>query len=225
MTEEVVSSNNIKRADKINNNYISLKGITFNKDNKCLYVTDRLKLCIYMLDSNLNFIKSFGTHGKGNNHFNQPLGLCCKGDMLYICDYGNKRVQILSCNLEHIDSMQLDYWPESIKISDSTICISGHQEINFYDLETRTLKEHFSNVYGRLSRKDSRFYVRNNGSDKKIHCFGEDKDTSIIRNLRISDSYKEWDYYWWDECALFYNFKIENGNFLFRNYCYEIFLH
>ena len=49
--------------------------IAFNPANKKLYVTDRIKHCIQVLNSDLTFSGNFGKHGSGKGKFNSPLAL------------------------------------------------------------------------------------------------------------------------------------------------------
>ena len=67
-----------------------------------IYVSVYKKHCIISFDLNLNKLKQFGSLGASNNSLNYPRGLCCHGDYLYICDYLNKRIQILTLDFIHI---------------------------------------------------------------------------------------------------------------------------
>jgi hypothetical protein len=91
--------NLIKTVEKINNKDIAPNGIASNKRNE-LYISDLNKHCIYMMDFNLNLIKSFGKKGACENEFDNPSDICCKDDYLYVCDHLNERIQILSLDFE-----------------------------------------------------------------------------------------------------------------------------
>ena len=96
--------------------------------------------CIRLFDLNLNQLKQFGSFGAGNNQFNYPAGLCCHGDYVYICDRGNKRIQILTLDFEYSSTIQLDDYPRRVQTSETTIGVSGSNGITFfYDLKTRAL--------------------------------------------------------------------------------------
>jgi len=50
---------------------------------------------VKVLDSQRKLLFSFGSEGKGNGQFNYPYGICVDSkDNIYICDYGNHRIQI-----------------------------------------------------------------------------------------------------------------------------------
>ena len=67
----------------------------FNQRNE-INVSDQSNNCIILFDLNLNQLKQFGSEGEENNQLNAPLGLCCHGDYLYVCDCDNNRIQILT---------------------------------------------------------------------------------------------------------------------------------
>jgi hypothetical protein len=189
----------------INDNDIEPKGIAFNNRNE-LYISDSKHNCIYMMDFKLNSIKTFGTVGEGNDQFNRPFGLYCKEDLLYVCDHSNKRIQILSLDLEYVDTIKLYYWPSSIKISDSTIGISGSNGTYFYDLKTKELKKKYSHVKGKINKVDSNFYVSSfSNCFYTKFCYYFNKDASLVSSLRMPDTDGKCDFYWWDGCVLFIN--------------------
>jgi hypothetical protein len=191
----------MKNVNKINNKDMYAIGIAFNRRNE-LYISDCEQNCIYMMDFNLNYIKSFGKKGKGNDRFDFPEGLCCKNDRLYVCDYLNYRIQILSLDFEYIDTIQLNYQPKSIKISDSIIGIAGSNGTYFFDLNTKELKKEYPHVKGKINKIDSYFYVTNTKDQREIHCF--DTEGCLKREL-IMNEIKEWVPYLWDGCILIYN--------------------
>ena len=63
---------------------------------------------MWPFDLNLNQLKQFGSQGSGNNQLNYPFGFCCHGDYVYICDYNNKRIQILTLDFDYVNTIQLD---------------------------------------------------------------------------------------------------------------------
>ena len=71
---------------------------------------------------------------------NYPNGLCCHGDYLYICDSDNKRIQILTLDLEYSNTIQLDGLPIRVQTSETTIGVSFYGGATFFfDLKTRAL--------------------------------------------------------------------------------------
>ena len=125
---------------------ISTKGKSFcalNRRNG-IYVSVREKISFLLFDLNLNQLKQFGSCGScgsGNNQLNYPYGLSCHDDYLYICDCGNKRIQILTLDFEYTSSIQLEgFYPFRVLVSKSTIGVCCYEGIFFYDLKTTTLK-------------------------------------------------------------------------------------
>ena len=106
------------------------------------YMSVGVKNCIIWFDLNLNQLKQFGLFGTGNNQLYWPLGLCCHGDYLYICDERNDRIQILTLDFEYSNTIKLDDLNlYRVQTSETTIGVSCTGGITlFYDLETRALK-------------------------------------------------------------------------------------
>ena len=106
-----------------------------------LYVSDSGNDCIILTDLNLNTLKYFGLKGSGNYQFNYPCGLCCHGDYLFVCDYWNKRIQILTLDFEYVSTIQLDgNRPYRVEISNTTIGVSCDKATLFYYLVSKGLK-------------------------------------------------------------------------------------
>ena len=51
---------------------------------------------IYVFDQTGQLKNTIGSRGSGDGQFNSPFGISIKGDMLYVADYGNHRVQKLT---------------------------------------------------------------------------------------------------------------------------------
>ena len=69
------------------------------RDNK-VFVSHSDCILVYQLDG--KFVSSIGSYGRGELQFNCPWGLStdeCNND-IYICDAGNRRIQIISENLQ-----------------------------------------------------------------------------------------------------------------------------
>ena len=123
-----------------------------------IYVSIFEKNCILLFDLNLNQLQQFGTRGLGNNQLDHPQGLCCHDDYLYICDYGNKRVQILTLDMIYESTIDLEDCPDIIQISEKTIGVCCYKETFFFDLKTRTMNYKFCSNCN-LNYIDSIFYV------------------------------------------------------------------
>ena len=128
-----------KQVYLLNENFQELISVSTGGFNYCalnhrneIYVSDQSKHCIILFDLNLNKLRHFGSEGEyGNNKLNYPRGLCCHGDFLYICDYLNSRIQILTLDFEYVNTIQLDGGPYKdyrrpfkVQISNTTIGVS-----------------------------------------------------------------------------------------------------
>ena len=61
-----------------------------------IYVSNSEENRVIVTDLELNMIKIIGTHGKSNDQFDHPRGVSYYKSYIYICDYGNIRIQILN---------------------------------------------------------------------------------------------------------------------------------
>ena len=64
-----------------------------------VYVADSGYHCISVFDQNGNNIRTIGnagSAGSGNGQFKKPYGIVVKGDIMYVCEQGNNRVQKLT---------------------------------------------------------------------------------------------------------------------------------
>ena len=144
-------------------------GIAYDDVSSRIYFSDVLNHQIIMTTIDLDFIKTFGSKGSDSQTIDKPLGVCFKNNKLYICDFNNRRIQILDANLEFYDTLKLDYYPTTIKVSNNTIGICGNTGTYFYDIETKMPKFQHSGVVGRMNEIDSHFYVFSY-SPKKMFC-------------------------------------------------------
>jgi len=156
-----------------------------------IYVSVGGKHCIISFDLNLNQLNQFDSHGAGYNQFNYPRGLCCHGDYVYVCDYWNKRILLLTLDLEYSNSIQLDGCPFDVQTSETTIGVSCARQTVFFDLETRALKFKHNNYATRnINYIDSIFYGSNYQiiSEKKFYFFDSDGNfkEEMAMNERLS---------------------------------------
>ena len=116
-----------------------LSGCAFS--NKNILFSERKSNCIFKMDFNLNIIQKFG----GDDKLKRPCSLCCEEKLLFICDYGNDRIQILNLDLEFIDTIKLSFHPFSLQIF-------GNEGIFFYNLITKALIKDYPKLLGRISK-------------------------------------------------------------------------
>ena len=70
-------------------------GVRIDSDDNMIYVAEHNNHCISVFTTGGAFLTSFGTNGWGQGQFNIPIGVAVDMDgFLYVCDYGNGRVQI-----------------------------------------------------------------------------------------------------------------------------------
>ena len=68
-------------------------GITI--EDRFVYVADRGGNQVVVFNTSGEFVTCTGSHGKGEGQFHNPTGVALDADgFLYVCDYGNSRVQI-----------------------------------------------------------------------------------------------------------------------------------
>ena len=188
----------------LNENFQEIKSVSSNGDSFCalnsrneICVTVLHGHCIRLFDLNLNPLKHFGSEGAENNQLDLPSGLCCHGDYVYICDHGNKRIQILTLDFEYSSTIQLDDYPRRVQTSETTIGVScNHGATFFFDLKTRVLKFKHDN-YGtcNINYINSIFYG-SNFKQKKFYLF--DSDGNFIEEMATNERLSQHITYWED---------------------------
>ena len=99
-------------------------GLVISKD-RILISSGNNNILIYQLDG--KFVSKIGKYGNGQIEFNNPDGLACNewnGD-IYICDYGNNRIQILCKEIQFKSQFGADKLkhPRDVKLSKEYIFI------------------------------------------------------------------------------------------------------
>ena len=94
-------------------------------DNEDIYVGSYAN-CIYVFDKTGQLKNTIGSDGSGDGQFSQPFGISIKGDVLYVADYDNHRVQKLTTSggkflhkFGHYGSCQGEFKNPSAVIVDS----------------------------------------------------------------------------------------------------------
>ena len=160
----------------------SLVGCSIYND-KHIYVTDYETACVYLMDNELNILKTFGSKGSGMDQFNCPCTIFCQNEYLFVSDHVNKRIQILTLDLKYFDTIQLNFGPRSIAVSSTTIGISETDKIFFYDIKTKNLKKEHPNIFGRINLIESYFYVVSLKPSNKLFIF--DQEGELINETSI----------------------------------------
>ena len=197
--------NLIKRIESIDNKFpFCPKGLAIN-DRNDIYITDSNRVIMTNID--FKRIKQFGTDQRGNefNTLGHPEGICYDNDCLYICDFKNKRIQILTKDLDYIQTLSIDFQPYSIKISDKTLCVSGFNtfgSICFYDLEKLELKKTCTCIrYSKIRELNGNFFIHS-FPGKEITCFNSNGDQIDKIKLEKFSTYRSTSQY--DGCLLIF---------------------
>ena len=181
------------------NNFQEIKRVSTGGDSFCalnsrndICVSVHHEHCIRLFDLNLNQLKQFGSEGAENNQLNNPSGLCCHGDYVYICDRGNKRIQILNLDLEYSNTIQIDDYPRRVQTSETSIGVSCYTGLTFFfDLKTRALKHKHDNYETcNINYIDSTFYCLSYTNavfqQRKFYFF--DSDGNFIEEMAINEN-------------------------------------
>jgi len=159
----------LKTIDKINHRTFNPQYLTSTgKDS--IYLTDLKNNQIIQTDFDFNFIKQFGSKGSSNQQLNLPLGITFNEDSIYICDYGNERIQKLSQNLNYQETYPLKSNPRDIKIIKNCACIMSnvmiHGGIKLYYLNPFLFKGEIScNKYSDFSHNEICWVVAKPGTE------------------------------------------------------------
>lgn len=212
----------IRKIDKINNKTFRSGGITSNNEDNYIYLSDDEYMHrVIMTDLEFNQLKMCGNkYGHNEHQFAHPGGICYYNNYLYVCDYSNHRIQILTKNLEFVTSFQIGLQALQIKIINNTACIRCNRgTISFYHLKTFKKKFNFDKTNGPICAINSYFYNFSidtiNITDKKIISF--DKNGNLDEIIHSDYLLKDIKF---DEnsCAVYFNqhILIATGTNLFK---------
>jgi hypothetical protein len=199
--------NLIRKVSKINGEDFESAGIEINEEEKTLFISDILKHQVLKTDFDLNKIKSCGEKGNNFNQFDLPVGICFRNNYLYICDFNNSRVQILTNNLEYVNSIKVEYNPWTIKASKSKsiLCVESYSPAGLYvyNLKNMCLLYKYNHDQCRLSEIDSFIYEFNRKSHK-VYCY--DKNGKLENEILLSDASNLTDNF--DGALIYFNGKL-----------------
>ena len=142
----------IKTTNEINGSLIQPTGLAVNTLTDQLFISNIDEHQIIITDFEFNKLKTFGSRGSNNEQFSFPAGLCfLRNSDLFVCDDGNKRIQVFNKELEFIKTIPLDYHPRRIKVSNTTVFVRGYTsgdisvffKTYIYDLTNWTLKSKY----------------------------------------------------------------------------------
>ena len=174
----------IKSINRFEELYIRINGLTNSHSH--LYISDSVHNQIIITDFELNHKKSFGSLGSGDDQFNKPEGVCwSKSGYLYVCDCGNKRIQVFDDDFKLTKSISLEFYPTKVYVSNTTVCLSGYTEdydefMEIHSISNWKLKSKHKNVNS-LNQIKSFFYSIEHFST--ICCFNS--DGNLINQLDL----------------------------------------
>ena len=100
-------------------------GICVSQNN--VFVTQLISHCINMYELEGRLIKSVGSEGNGGAQFNKPLGLDVsdRTNDIYVCDYCNDRIQILTEELKYHSMLGIDLLrrPRDVKVTRDRVLV------------------------------------------------------------------------------------------------------
>ena len=100
-------------------------GICISQNNVC--VTQFDSHCINMYELEGKLIKSVGSEGNREAQFNHPLGLDVsdRTNNIYVCDYDNDRIQILTEELKYHSMLGIDLlrYPRDVKVTRDRVLV------------------------------------------------------------------------------------------------------
>ena len=92
-----------------------------------VFVTQYTSHCINMYELGGKLIKSIGSKGNGEAHFNEPLGLDVsdRTNNIYVCDCENHRIQILTEELKYHSMLGIDLlrYPLDVKVTRDRVLV------------------------------------------------------------------------------------------------------
>jgi len=100
-----------------------------------IWIGDRAFNRIVELSSTGSFLQSFGKLGTGNSQFNHPTHLVIVGNLLYVCDVYNDRIQVFNIApvqgsqtdtfTGHVDAAGTVSWKHSFTVGDTNAPITA----------------------------------------------------------------------------------------------------
>ena len=82
-------------------------GVAVDKEDS-IFVTEEAAHLVSKFSGDGKFIKSFGRQGEGDGELDSPKAVKVIQNQVYVCDQKNRRIQVLSVDLEHVTTISLD---------------------------------------------------------------------------------------------------------------------
>jgi hypothetical protein len=147
-----------------------------------IYISNSEENRVIITDLELNMIKIIGTYGKSNDQFDHPRGISYYESHIYICDYGNLRIQVLDGEtLEFEKQIELDYNPVQIKLANNVAVVGSLFSLYFYNLIDFSLIRKYDGHNGTISVLNSNFYEYF-AFNQRFYCYSRSAD--IIEEIQ-----------------------------------------
>ena len=135
------------------------EGIAVHPHSNKIYVTDNNNHRVQILNANLTFSSTFGSHGSDNGQFNSPRSICFDNTgNVYVADHSNHRVQVFTAGGEYIRQFGKKgggegelYHPQGIAIDSSDIVYvsdCGNHRISLFTRDGHFLRSFGTNGEG-----------------------------------------------------------------------------
>ena len=159
--------------------------IVFSND----YLLASFKTYLKLYDKSLNMVRKIE---EINGEEYCPAGIALNDDdkvlkntKLYICDTKNKRIQILTRELQFLNPLKVDYYPFMVRLSDQVLCFAAGFDssgVYFYNFDDLKLQKVFNHGTCRISEINSIFYEFNHKA-KKFFCY--DKNGKLEEEVTL----------------------------------------
>ena len=144
-----------------------------------VFVTQYSSHCVNMYELEGKLMKSVGSNGDGEAQFKCPCGIDVshRNHNIYVCDYGNNRVQILTEELKYHSMLVIDLFthPRDIKITQGRVLVLDESDPCMFIFNS----EHYL---------INRIITRGSGNQTNHpHSFDIDRDYNIIMSDYSND--------------------------------------
>ena len=140
--------------------------------NDKLYVCDRGNYRVQILNTELEYVESFGCYGDGDSQFNRPIDIAKdRAGNLYVSESNNNRVQVFDCNGQFLSTFRKK-GPCGISVSsDQFVYVCDNKSVSVFKGggEFVTSFGQFSNPMGITVDDDGFVYVSDYISAGKVY--------------------------------------------------------
>eukprot|EP00731_Ephydatia_muelleri_P034825 Em0080g6a len=111
-------------------------GVAVDKEDN-IFVTEEAAHLVSKFSPDGKFIKLVGRQGGEAGEFDSPKAVRVIRNQVYVCDQKNRRIQVLSVDLEHLTTFNMDLQPTDVALGAQSslyiVGLGGSQGIHLYD--------------------------------------------------------------------------------------------